>query len=150
MTRHGDQVFVWSDAWLLAALAVRGTGPRTLGEALAGGDALQHAIMTRQELNGALGRLGRAALVVVEPDGRIRLSSEGAALCSRARGPYAHMQAYLEAELAAAPWTPDYDPRTVQGAEPDTVSASAYAQVVPSSSPDDRASNSLDWTTRPR
>lgn len=130
MAHPSEIAFVWSDAWLLAALTVGGTDPRSLGQVLAHADALQHAVMTREELNGALGRLGRAELVLLEVDGCIRLSPTGEALCLRAHsGSYRDMQAFLERALNTAPWTSDYDPRGAQGTEADTVSKAMYAQL---------------------
>ncbi len=123
-------LFVWSDAWFLAALALGEAPPKSLGQVLAQGDVLQRAIMTREEVNGALGRLGRAALLSVEPGGRVQLTPRGQALCAAASGRHADIQAELEALLEAAPWTPYYHPRSALGREAEVVSASQYAQLV--------------------
>jgi hypothetical protein len=66
--------FLWSDAWLLQAIAVAATnGPATLGEIIGAADATNHALPTNDELHGALVRL-TAAGFVEEVQNRFRLT----------------------------------------------------------------------------
>ncbi len=53
--------FEWSDGWLLMAILLSSNG--TLASIIHIGDALNHAIFTRQELNKGFSRLERAGLI---------------------------------------------------------------------------------------
>jgi hypothetical protein len=57
--------FLWSDAWLLAAIfyAHRAEGAATLDEIIAYGDAINHAIFNPEELDSGFARLVGAGLV---------------------------------------------------------------------------------------
>ena len=67
--------FLWSDAWLLQAIALASrSGPATLADLLTAADAVNHALPTDDELHGALSRLGAGGFVE-EVDDRFRLTS---------------------------------------------------------------------------
>jgi len=63
--------FDWYDAWLLAALllASEGCSPVPLWRVIAAGDGLNKAILSRDEIELALGRLWHAGYTQVGPDG---------------------------------------------------------------------------------
>lgn len=61
MSDSSQSDFRWSDAWLLLAVGGVGEGPAALAQVLAVADAIQHAILSRQELNGGIARLLPAA-----------------------------------------------------------------------------------------
>lgn len=62
--------FLWSDAWLLQAVAVAARGgAATLADVIAAADAVNHALPTHDELHGALYRLTEAAFVEETPRG---------------------------------------------------------------------------------
>ncbi|HJU86425.1 MAG TPA: hypothetical protein VJ788_03535 [Gemmatimonadota bacterium] len=67
--------FLWSDAWLLQAIAVAARSePATLAEVLAAADAVNHALPTDEELHGGLARLTGEGFVE-EIEDRFRLTS---------------------------------------------------------------------------
>jgi hypothetical protein len=50
--------FLWSDAWLLQAIAIASQqGPASLADVIAAADAVNHALPTSDELHGGLLRL---------------------------------------------------------------------------------------------
>ena len=67
--------YLWSDAWLLQAIAVAASrdGSATLTEVLGAADAVNHAMPTDGELHGGLSRL-TAGGFVAEVDGRFALA----------------------------------------------------------------------------
>lgn len=74
----------FSDAWVLTAIAVYGR-PCTLTDVLAAADAMNHAILTDDELAQAIGRLTASGLVTVT-DGHFALTSSGGTLTARRKG----------------------------------------------------------------
>jgi len=73
-----QQSFVWSDAWVMAAVAVGG-GLKgcELKDVIAAGELLNRAILSPAELRGALGKLVRA--------GHVRRSGETYVIAGEAR-----------------------------------------------------------------
>ena len=66
--------FLWSDAWLLQAVALAARqAPATLAEVIGAADAVQHALLTDDELHGGLVRLTGGGFVE-EVDHRFRLT----------------------------------------------------------------------------
>jgi hypothetical protein len=56
--------YLWSDAWLLQSIALAsGGGPATLAQILAAADAVNHALLTADELHGGLVRLTAGGFV---------------------------------------------------------------------------------------
>jgi hypothetical protein len=131
--RDRAPAFLWCDAWvLLAAGMAAPSGPAPLTRLVGAADAAQHAVPTPEELNGALGRLGRAGYLQVAPEG-IALTAAGRALLAaaeRAGRALAAQQRALERALGAAAWTPGYDPHAARGAEAEHVSPAEYEAAV--------------------
>jgi hypothetical protein len=66
--------FLWSDAWLLQAIALAsGSGPATLARIIAAADAVNHALLTFDELHGGFVRLTAGGLVA-ETDARFAIT----------------------------------------------------------------------------
>jgi len=66
--------YLWSDAWLLQAIALASRrAPASLAEVLAAADGCNHALPTRNELHGALVRLTGGGYVA-ESDERFMLT----------------------------------------------------------------------------
>ena len=63
-------VYLWSDAWLLQSIVLAsGDGPATLAQVIGAADAVNHALLTADELHGGLARLTTGGFVV-ETNGR--------------------------------------------------------------------------------
>ena len=129
-----ERGFRWSDAWLLLAadLAVTGSGPAALARVIGAADAIQHAILTKEELDGGLGRLGRAGYLRFDSAG-VRLTGAGRALVRRAERAgrtYAAQQEALERLIGAPPWTAHYDARDARGSEPEVLTQAEYDAAV--------------------
>ena len=77
---NGDPLafWTWVDAWVLAATP-QGSQGSNLSDLVGAMDALNHAIPTRGELAGALGKLIASGFIESE-DERFRLSEAGAAV----------------------------------------------------------------------
>lgn len=108
--------FLWSDAWLLQAVAVASHArPATLSEILGAADAVNHALPTDDELHGGFSRLA-GANYIEEVDGKFRLTdrvpretADALVVSSWSKGRSA-ASAFLDAE----PWSPEHnvgDPR---------------------------------------
>lgn len=125
--------FTRSDAWFLAALANCGSGPIPLARVIARGDAMMHAILGRAEVNGALGRLGRAGYVTRHADGTIEMTEAGRSLVGNLEG-VGLMQwpDRVESRLGSVPGSPaDHPQRAAQG-EAEPVSEAEYDAAVES------------------
>ena len=56
--------YLWSDAWLLQSIVLAsGTGPATLAQIIGAADAVNHALLTDDELHGGLVRLTSGGFV---------------------------------------------------------------------------------------
>jgi hypothetical protein len=103
--------FLWSDAWLLQAIAVASRHRRaTLAEVLAAADSVNHALPTDEELHGALLRLTTAGFVD-ETDRGFQLTRNvptnvADALAVKA---WASGRDAASAFLGAEPWKQDRD-----------------------------------------
>jgi hypothetical protein len=62
------QAIPWSDAWIFVAVALSGS-PASLSALIHTADAINHAIPTAAEVNGALDRLQAWGLVRLGPEG---------------------------------------------------------------------------------
>src|SRR5690348_3409317 len=66
--------FLWSDAWLLQAIVLAsGAGPATLAQVIGAADAVNHALLTSDELHGGLLRLTTGGFVA-ETDERFSVT----------------------------------------------------------------------------
>jgi hypothetical protein len=116
--------FEWYDAWILAALihATDGQAPVPLWRLVGVADALNKAIVSRDELEFALGRLDRAGYVRVVSGG---FQATATALALKASGPPVENVARA---LDAKPWSSHAEmPRTPEQVY---VSADAYTEAV--------------------
>ena len=125
--------FLWSDAWLFLAFALAARdGPAPIVSVLPVADGIQHAVPTKEEVDGALGRLTRAGYVQFA-NGDVGITATGRALLHQVqlegRGLLTQQKA-LEHLLGAAPWTERYDPRAARGFEPEVVSSEDWARVI--------------------
>jgi hypothetical protein len=69
--------FRWSDAWLLLAIGYSNEkGESSLARVIGVADAIQHAVLTWEEVDGGLFRLGKAGYVTVL-DGKVGLTQQG-------------------------------------------------------------------------
>lgn len=69
--------FRWSDAWLLLAIGYSNEdGESSLARVIGVADAIQHAVLTWEEVDGGLFRLGKAGYLMVR-DGKVGLTQEG-------------------------------------------------------------------------
>jgi hypothetical protein len=94
---------------------------------------IQHAILTREELNGAIGRLSRADYVMTTEDAEIGLTPAGATLLREAastRRSYHAQQEALERRLSAVPWSPDYRPDSASGDEAEAIGEPAFEAAI--------------------
>lgn len=119
--------FLWSDAWLLQAIALASrSGPAALADLLAAADAVNHALPTWEELHGALSRLGAGGFVE-EVDERFRLTTRVPPEIRDAmsEGGWQRGREAASALLDAEAWSPETnvgDPRndvTYPGLTPD-------------------------------
>jgi len=116
-------VFEWYDAWILAAVvyAGEGTGPVPLWRVIGTADALNKAMVTRSELELAIGRLVSAGYVRVVSDG---FEPTSKALALKAPGPPVENVAKA---IGAAEWSARAEmPQTT---DTTYVSAEAYAKA---------------------
>jgi hypothetical protein len=118
-----------SDAWFLTALAKCDGGPAPLACVIGWGDAINHAIFNRGELNGALDRLGHAGYVTRYDDGTIELTEAGRSLVTEARkvGTLHGWVDEIERLLGEAP---AYDPRSAGDGEDGLISEAEYMAAV--------------------
>ena len=128
-----NSAFLWSDAWLFLAYGLAAAdGPVPILSVLPLADGIQHAVPTKEEVNGALGRLTRAGYLHIE-NGTVAITSRGQELLGRAQragnGLLAQQKA-LEHLLPAAPWTAQHDPRAAGGLEPEVVSSEDWTRAI--------------------
>jgi hypothetical protein len=132
--RSTNSEFLWSDAWLLLATsATRKPTSASLAATVVAGDAINHAVFTREELSGAINRLGRAGyLSFVEPNELI-ITSSGAALLREvmtAAAGWHDRQARLEQLLNIHDKTPLPDPRKANDGEEWSLAQSEYDSAI--------------------
>src|SRR6478609_7931528 len=81
----GDDRWTRSDAWFAAAVASC-SGHASLKEIIGAGDAINHAIFMRSEIEQAVRRLAAAGLLETHPGPTFEMTREGAALLARRTG----------------------------------------------------------------
>ena len=125
--------FFWSDAWiLLAAAYAEAQGPATLPRVLSMADGLQHAIPSRPELNGALGRLSRAGYLEDGAPPFVLSAAARALVAEAARGAPSTLaqQDALARLLGAAAWSLAHDPHTADHGEAARIDETAYVAAL--------------------
>jgi len=75
----------FADAWFATAVAIQ-KKPCELADVIAAGDAIDHAIFTREEIEVAVSRLVGAGLLWISDDGKFALTPAGADLLERRQG----------------------------------------------------------------
>lgn len=133
MTDSSNCNFLWSDAWLLLATgSTAQTEPAQIASVIAMGDAIEHAVFTKEELNGGIGRLQRAAYIEYTPAG-LALTPQGRQLLEHASRAGATLSAQLRAlrvQLGAPAWSTSYTPHDAQGSEGEFISIEEYDRAV--------------------
>jgi hypothetical protein len=121
----------FADAWLATAVAVQDQ-PCDLTGVIAAGDALNHAIFLREEIEQAVRRLVGAGLLRVSDDGNFSLTSAGADLVGRRQGGWFEQ---IDSVLEVLRQIP-----VEEGAFslPDEAVRSAYLEYMQSGDPDTR------------
>src|ERR1044071_8853612 len=124
--------FSESDGWFLAAVGNVDADRVPLERVIARADAMNYAIISRREVNGALRRLHRGGYVTRHPDGTFELMEAGRSLVAKARkgnnGLYDYYQRVVNL-LWAAQWTSRDDPRRADE-EAGQVSKAEYAAAL--------------------
>jgi hypothetical protein len=131
MADRQSSAFWWSDAWLLLAVnAAEREGAASLQAVIASADAIQHAIISPEELSGGVARLRAAGFLDVSP-GRLSVTPAGRALLGRAdRRTYSAALAALETLLEAAPWSGEYRPEHAASDQASGISTIEYDAAV--------------------
>ena len=105
---------VWSDIWVLQALnSCAGEGDLDVCSLVVVADAINHAILTSEEFNNSIYRLGLADLINV--DGKsVKLTSKSRYLFAKYAKQSIRKQAdSLKKKLGAIGYSSDYDPNTL-------------------------------------
>ena len=123
--------YYWSDAWLLLAIElVARDHPATLEAVISMADALQRAIPTKDEMDGALSRLQRAGYIQFNKN-RLSLLPLGSQLFANARSDsHREQQQALESELQAVRWSSSYHPAHARNGEPDIIPHDVWDQLM--------------------
>jgi len=91
--------WVFADTWVLASIGVY-QRRCTLVELIAAGDWMNHAILTPDELDSALGKLAGAGLVRIFDDWSFELTDEGTSLFSAEHRSIQKQLDLIESELS--------------------------------------------------
>jgi hypothetical protein len=122
--------FLWSDAWLLRALAAAGDN-LSLTRLIALGDAINKAIFAREEINGGLGRLARGGYVSIGPSMTWQLTDTGRGIALTSSDPPGLASAaFVERALSAVPWSANERPEQALAGEAEYVPADLYDEAV--------------------
>jgi hypothetical protein len=105
-----DSRFWWSDAWLFLAVGYSSEkGASSLARVIGAADAIQHAVLTWEEVDGGLFRLGKAGYVAVR-DGKVGLTDQGRTILEALREKTVlKRQDELSIAIGAPTWT-GHDP----------------------------------------
>jgi hypothetical protein len=98
--------FRWSDAWLFLAIGYSNEkGECSLARVIGVADAIQHAVLTWEEVDGGLFRLGKAGYATVR-DGKVGLTQQGRAIVEGLqRKEVLDRQDELASAIGAPTWT---------------------------------------------
>jgi len=91
--------WVFADTWVLASIGVY-QRRCSLVELIAAGDWMNHAILTADELDSALGKLAGAGLVRIFDDWSFELTDEGTSLFSAEHRSIQKQLELIESELS--------------------------------------------------
>ncbi len=109
--------FWWSDAWLFLAIGYSNEkGESSLARVIGVADAIQHSVLTWEEVDGGLFRLGKAGYVIVR-DGKVGLTQQGRTILEGLqKKTVLDRQDELALAIGAPPWTA-HDP--IRARDPD-------------------------------
>ena len=124
--------YLWSDAWLLLAIGYAARSRSgSLVDVIEMADGIQHAIPTLDEVNGAIGRLGRGGYLAPAAGGaRFALTEAGEALLAAAESKHRivlDVQDEVERLLGAPAWSAGHEPAKAPAGEPVVVTESELA-----------------------
>jgi hypothetical protein len=123
--------FWWSDAWLFLAIGYSNDkGASSLARVIGAADAIQHAVLTWEEVDGGLFRLGTAGYVTVR-DEKVSLTQQGRAILEGLREKtLLKRQDELSIAIGAPPWT-GHDPAAARPPDqPQIIGWEAYQAAV--------------------
>ena len=126
--------FLWADAWLLLAITLAASERRSasLGAVVQLADGVQHAIPTKDEMDGAIGRLQRAGYVRHVGDS-VELLPAGLMFVQgttqKARS-LLDQQHAIEQGLKVEPWSATYHPNSARAGEPNHISDEQWDQLM--------------------
>ncbi len=126
--------YQWSDAWILLATVYSARGqPAVLPEVIAAADYIQHAIVTYEEMEGALARLTAGGLIV-DISGKLAPSQETINFYNTlgtARRPVLEEERDIERFLNASSWNPSVKPNEAnRGVSYPSLSQERYNEAV--------------------
>lgn len=123
--------FRWSDAWLFLAIGYSiQKGESSLARVIGAADGIQHAVLTWEEVDGGLFRLGRAGYVTVR-DGRVSLTQQGRLIFEglKKRTLIDRLDE-LAAAIGAPPWTAQDPAGARDPDQPQIVSQEEFEEAV--------------------
>lgn len=126
--------FLWSDAWLLLAIALAAGEHSSahLRSVVQLADGVQHAIPTKDEMDGALGRLQRAGYVRYVGE-TVELLVDGRTFVERTTQRVRSLldqQHAIERALQATPWSAAYHPSSARAGEADHLSVDEWDRLM--------------------
>ena len=126
-----DSRFLWSDAWLFLAIGYSNDkGASSLARVIGAADAIQHAVLTWEEVDGGLFRLGMAGYVSVR-DEKVNLTEQGPAILEGLREKTVlKRQDELSIAIGAPPWS-GHDPASERSHDqPQIIGQQTYQAAV--------------------
>jgi len=126
-----DSRFLWSDAWLFLAIGYSNDkGASSLARVIGAADAIQHAVLTWEEVDGGLFRLGMAGYVSVR-DEKVNLTEQGRAILEGLREKTVlKRQDELSIAIGAPPWS-GHDPASARSHDqPQIIGQQTYQAAV--------------------
>ena len=126
-----DSRFLWSDAWLFLAIGYSNEKEASsLARVIGAADAIQHSVLTWEEVDGGLFRLGMAGYVTVR-DEKVSLTQQGRAIIEGLREKTVHgRQDELSVAIGALSWTGHDPARARQPDQPQIIDQRTYQTAV--------------------
>ena len=133
MTNFQNIRFRWSDAWLMLAVHMAAkNGSTSLAGVIGSADAIQHAIITKAELDGGVERLKQAGLLELKSASFV-LTPHAQAIAdhaAKATSLIRDQEKLIEEALGASPWTPGDQPHSAVGDGEPLISDDEYATAL--------------------
>jgi hypothetical protein len=125
--------YLWSDAWLLLAIGLAANrGAASFAAIIASADTIQHAIPTKEEMDGAIGRLNRGGLIRYR-SAEVELLAAGLDVLEKASASSRRLleqQDAIEASLQALPWSATQLSRAARKDEPEVISPAQWDHLM--------------------